>query len=44
MDIAERKSAVEAFRHDAQVLISTDAGGEGLNMQFAHVVFNYDLP
>ncbi len=44
MDIAERKAAVEAFRHEAQVLISTDAGGEGLNMQFAHVVINYDLP
>lgn len=44
MDIAERKAAVEAFRNEAQALISTDAGGEGLNMQFAHVVINYDLP
>jgi superfamily II DNA or RNA helicase len=44
MDIGERKAAVESFRHDAQVLISTDAGGEGLNMQFAHVVLNFDLP
>ncbi len=44
MDISERKSALESFRHEAQTLISTDAGGEGLNMQFAHIVFNYDLP
>lgn len=44
MDLEERKAAQEAFRADAQLLISTDAGGEGLNMQFAHVVFNYDLP
>jgi superfamily II DNA or RNA helicase len=44
MDISERKGALEQFRAEAQVLISTDAGGEGLNMQFAHVVFNYDLP
>ncbi|WP_309710693.1 helicase-related protein [Armatimonas sp.] len=44
MEIAERKGALESFRHEAQTLISTDAGGEGLNMQFAHVVFNYDLP
>lgn len=44
MDLAERKAAQEAFRADTQILISTDAGGEGLNMQFAHVVFNYDLP
>ena len=44
MEISERRFAVDAFRHKAQVLISTDAGGEGLNMQFAHIVFNYDLP
>ena len=44
MDLAERKQAVEEFRSAAQVLICTDAGGEGLNMQFANVVFNYDLP
>ena len=31
------------FAADTQVLLSTDAGGEGLNMQFAHVVFNYSL-
>ena len=26
------------------MLISTDAGGEGLNLQFCNVVINYDLP
>ena len=30
MDIVERRAALEAFRQEAQVLISTDAGGEGL--------------
>lgn len=44
MEIGERRAAVERFRGDSQVLICTDAGGEGLNMQFAHVVLNYDLP
>jgi superfamily II DNA or RNA helicase len=44
MDIPERKAAQEEFRSSAQVLINTDAGAEGLNMQFAHVVINYDLP
>ena len=44
MDLAERQAAQVAFKGEAQVLIATDAGGEGLNMQFAHVVFNYDLP
>jgi len=44
MDLTERREAVEHFRGDTQVLICTDAGGEGLNMQFANVIFNYDLP
>src|SRR5690606_20113941 len=34
----------EGFRTDARVLVSTDAGGEGINLQFAHIVVNYDLP
>ncbi|MCA9626727.1 MAG: SWF/SNF helicase family protein, partial [Myxococcales bacterium] len=44
MDLEARKSVQRAFAGDAQVLISTDAGGEGLNLQFCHVIVNYDLP
>lgn len=44
MSIAERQEAQQAFRDEARVLVSTDAGGEGVNLQFAHVVVNYDLP
>lgn len=44
MGLAERALAQEAFRAAAQVLVSTDAGGEGINLQFAHVVVNWDLP
>ena len=44
MSIAERRDAQEEFRTNARVLVSTDAGGEGVNLQFAHVVVNYDLP
>ena len=44
MDIAERRAALEAFRGPAQVLLSTEAGGAGLNVQFAHIVFNYSIP
>jgi superfamily II DNA or RNA helicase len=44
MDMEERKKVQEAFSMDARLLISTDAGGEGLNLQFAHVVINYDIP
>lgn len=44
MNMEERKQAQEAFRQSHRVLISTDAGGEGLNLQFAHVIINYDIP
>src|SRR5664279_2654697 len=44
MGLTERQVAQQRFQTDAQVLISTDAGGEGLNLQFAHLIFNYDLP
>jgi hypothetical protein len=34
----------QKFQEDAQILISTDAGGEGINLQFCYIVINYDLP
>ena len=42
----ERRAAQEAFRHDPQVrvLLATDAAGEGINLQRAHLMVNYDLP
>ena len=42
----ERMRAQEAFRHDpeVQVLVATDAAGEGINLQRAHLMVNYDLP
>ncbi|MFC1805397.1 DEAD/DEAH box helicase [Planctomycetota bacterium] len=44
MSIDQRLRAQREFAADARILVSTDAGGEGLNLQFAHVVINYDLP
>lgn len=44
MNLEERKQVQDAFAKDARILISTDAGGEGLNLQFCHVVINYDIP
>ena len=44
MDMDERMRMQETFAEDARILISTDAGGEGLNLQFCHVVINYDIP
>jgi len=32
------------FKEQAQVLIATESGGEGINLQFCHHVINYDLP
>jgi superfamily II DNA or RNA helicase len=42
----ERKKAQEAFTQDrdVQVLVATDAAGEGINLQRAHLMVNYDLP
>ena len=42
----ERLAVQEAFRHDpdVQVLLATDAAGEGINLQRAHLMVNYDLP
>lgn len=44
MDMEERQRAQDAFRKSHRILVSTDAGGEGLNLQFAHVIINYDIP
>jgi superfamily II DNA or RNA helicase len=42
----DRLKAQESFRHDPeiQVLLATDAAGEGINLQRAHLMVNYDLP
>jgi ATP-dependent helicase HepA len=43
---AEKDQAVVRFREDTgpQILVSTEAGGEGRNLQFCHMLVNYDLP
>jgi SNF2 family DNA or RNA helicase len=44
MSLTERVEAQNSFANEADILISTEAGGEGINLQFCHIVFNYDLP
>jgi hypothetical protein len=44
MDMDQRVKVQEHFAGATRILVSTDAGGKGLNLQFAHVVVNYDLP
>ena len=42
----ERMKAQESFKHDpvVRVLLATDAAGEGINLQRAHLMVNFDLP
>src|SRR5260370_37224748 len=41
---SQRSGIIEEFRDRTQILISTGAGAEGLNLQFCNLVVNYDLP
>jgi len=44
MNLDEKERAVRRFRDSSQILVSTEAGGEGRNFQFCHIMVNYDLP
>ena len=44
MNPRERKQAQEDFRTGRQVCVATEAAGEGINLQFCHLMINYDLP
>jgi superfamily II DNA or RNA helicase len=44
LDRERKQAAMEAFRGGRSVLLATGTGGEGHNLQFCHVMLNYDLP
>ncbi len=44
MSADEKEQAIVDFKDRAEVIIATEAGGEGRNMQFCDVLINYDLP
>jgi len=44
MNPHERKRTQDQFRTTAQVCVATEAAGEGINLQFCHLMINYDLP
>jgi len=44
MKLEERVRAEGVFKNEAQVLIATEAAGEGINLQFCNLMINYDLP
>ena len=42
--LEERIEAESEFKNQTQILIATEAAGEGINLQFCHLMINYDLP
>jgi ERCC4-related helicase len=40
----QKEDAILDFKGDGEILICTEAGGEGRNLQFSNILFNYDLP
>lgn len=39
-----RQALIDKFKNDAEIMIATEAGAEGLNLQFCSMLVNYDLP
>jgi Domain of unknown function (DUF3883)/Helicase conserved C-terminal domain len=44
MSPQERRERQIEFQRDAQICVATEAAGEGINLQFCHLMINYDLP
>jgi hypothetical protein len=44
MTLEDRVKAESVFRNETQVMVATEAAGEGINLQFCHLMINYDIP
>ncbi len=44
MGIDERIKAEKIFRDETEIMVATEAAGEGINLQFCHIMINYDIP
>jgi SNF2 family DNA or RNA helicase len=44
LPLREKDLAINRFREDVPVLVSTESGGEGRNLQFCNTLINFDLP
>jgi SNF2 family DNA or RNA helicase len=44
MKLDDRIKAESIFRNETQIMVATEAAGEGINLQFCHLMINYDLP
>ncbi|MGB9799715.1 MAG: helicase-related protein [Thermanaerothrix sp.] len=44
MPLEARIEAEKIFKNEAQMMVATEAAGEGINLQFCHLMINYDIP
>ena len=44
MKLEERIKAEAIFKNETDVMVATEAAGEGINLQFCHLMLNYDIP
>ncbi len=44
MKLEERIKAERIFKNETDVMVATEAAGEGINLQFCHLMVNYDIP
>lgn len=44
LKLDERIEAEKIFKHKTQIMVATEAAGEGINLQFCHLMINYDIP
>jgi SNF2 family DNA or RNA helicase len=44
MKLDERIKAEAIFKNETDVMVATEAAGEGINLQFCHLMLNYDIP
>lgn len=44
MKLQDRVAAETIFKNETDILVATEAAGEGINLQFCHIMINYDIP
>jgi len=44
MRLEDRIGAERVFKNETQIMVATEAAGEGINLQFCHLMINYDIP
>ncbi|NPV45157.1 MAG: DUF3883 domain-containing protein [Firmicutes bacterium] len=44
MKLEERINEEKRFKNETQIMVATEAAGEGINLQFCHLMINYDIP